>query len=72
MELLRQAFVQANPHAFPNGKPGRLPPGVVLHVPDHVQLVRGVLIPLLQPGEAYLGGTASASSEERRRWVRFP
>ena len=74
IELLRQAFVQLNPQVFPGGKINRLRSGVVLQVPDHQQLMRTVLLPLLQPAEAsaFLGVAASNTPEERRRWVRFP
>lgn len=73
-ELIRQAFVQLNPQAFPNGRVVRLKAGTVLQVPDAAQLLRNALLPVLEGAEAAAvvrNGTPQAA-DEKRRWVRFP
>lgn len=73
-EVLRQAFIELNPQAFPNGRVVRLKAGTVLHVPDSAQLLRSVLLPVLEGAEAAAvarNGTPQAA-DEKRRWVRFP
>lgn len=73
-ELIRQAFVQLNPQAFPGGRVVRLKAGSVLQVPDAAQLLRNALLPALEGAEAAAvvrSGTPQAA-DERRRWVRFP
>lgn len=74
LELVRQAFVQLNPQAFPNGRVVRLKAGTVLQVPDSAQLLRQVLLPVLEGAEAAAmvrNGTPQAA-DDKRRWVRFP
>ncbi len=73
-EAMRQAFIQLNPQAFPDGRMARLKTGTVLQVPDSAQLLRSVLLPVLEGAEAAAvvrSGTPQAA-DERRRWVRFP
>ena len=74
IELLRQAFVQLNPQAFPDGRPARMQAEAVLQVPDALQLLRTVAMPLLESPDLTAGHSAAstASPDERRRWVRFP
>lgn len=73
-ELVRQAFVQLNPQAFPDGRVVRLKAGTVLQVPDAAQLLRQVLLPVLEGAEAAAVARSGApqTADEKRRWVRFP
>ena len=74
IELLRNAFVQLNPQAFAAGPTARLRPDQVLQVPDAMQLLRSVAMPLLESADNAAPNRAAAptSAEELRRWVRFP
>jgi pilus assembly protein FimV len=71
VELLRKAFIQLNPQAFPGGQASRLRAGQLLQVPDALQLLRVVATPLLEVTEAPRIATP-VSAQEQRRWVRFP
>lgn len=70
IELLRKAFIQLNPQAFPGGQASRLRADQLLQVPDAMQLLRAVAMPLLDVAEA--SRAAPVSAQEQRRWVRFP
>lgn len=70
IELLRKAFIQLNPQAFPGGQASRLRADQLLQVPDAMQLLRAVAMPLLDVTEA--SRAAPVSAQEQRRWVRFP
>lgn len=74
IELLRKAFLELNPQAFVNGNVARLQAGAVLQVPDHTQLLRATLMPLLEGAEAaaVAADGRPVSASERRSWVRFP
>ena len=74
IELLRKAFLELNPQAFVNGNVARLQVGAVLQVPDHTQLLRATLMPLLEGAEAaaVAADGRPVSASERRSWVRFP
>ena len=74
IELLRNAFVQLNPQVFAAGPTARLRPDQVLQVPDAMQLLRSVAMPLLESADnaAPARAVAPTSAEELRRWVRFP
>ena len=71
VELLRKAFIQLNPQAFPGGQVSRLRADQQLQVPDALQLLRAVAMPLLEVPEAPRVA-APVSAQEQRRWVRFP
>ena len=71
VELLRKAFIQLNPQAFPGGQVSRLRADQLLQVPDALQLLRAVAMPLLEVNEAPRVA-APVSAQEQRRWVRFP
>lgn len=72
-ELVRQAFVQLNPQAFPDGRVVRLKAGTVLQIPDAAQLVRQTLLPALEGAEAAaIARNGTAQADDKRRWVRFP
>ena len=61
--LLRQAFVRANPHAFPRGNPNFMLAGVTLTIPDVNDLRRVVFTEA--PRQA-------PPNEDRRHWIRYP
>ena len=71
IELLRNAFIELNPQAFPGGQASRMRATEPLNVPDSVQLLRAVATPLLETEDASRAA-APASAEQQRRWVRFP
>ena len=77
IDLLRQAFVRANPQAFMayrggNAKPKGLPKGATLIVPDHNQLLKTVLSNAgVNPVEDNHSPVTS-SAEQRKAWVRYP
>jgi Tfp pilus assembly protein FimV len=74
IELLRQAFVVGNPHAFVSGNVSRLRAGAVLQVPDHAKLLRSVVLPVLDASNsaALAGESRSSNASDRRSWIRFP
>lgn len=71
IELLRNAFIELNPQAFPGGQASRMRATEPLNVPDAVQLLRAVATPLLETEDASRAA-APTSAEQQRRWVRFP
>jgi pilus assembly protein FimV len=71
IELLRNAFIELNPQAFPGGQASRMRTTDELKVPDAVQLLRAVAMPLMET-EDTARAAAPASAEQQRRWVRFP
>ena len=72
-DLLRQAFIAANPKAFAAGRNSRLRVGTELKLPETNALLRDILLPLLSPTEvgSYFPPPPT-TAEERRRWVRYP
>jgi len=74
IELLRQAFVELNPQAFPSGSTGQIRKGVVLQIPDATQLLPTKLVSTAQDpaGVKKETGYLSDSFEQRRHWVRYP
>ena len=74
LSILRQAFIDQNPQAIIAGKVPKLRKGALLNVPDHEQLLRGVLAsvtPVAVVKEA-APRPAPPTPEERKRWVQFP
>jgi len=63
--LLRQAFVKANPHAFRRNNPNWMYAGVMLKVPDVDDLRRVIF-------KDATGSLKKNVSEEKAGWVRFP
>lgn len=63
--VLRQAFVKANPHAFRRGNPNWMYAGVVLKVPD-VEHLRQVIF------KETPGRLRKDISDQKAGWVRFP
>ena len=64
-DLLRQAFVRANPHAFRRNNPNWMYAGVVLKVPDIDDLRRVIF-------KDATGSLKKNVSDEKAGWVRFP
>ena len=71
VELLRKAFIELNPQAFPGGQASRMRADQLLQVPDAMQVLRAVAMPLLEVPDAPRVN-APVSAQEQRRWVRFP
>ena len=72
-DLLRQAFIAANPKAFAAGRNSRLRVGTELKLPETNALLRDILLPLLSPTEVgSFFPPPPTTAEERRRWVRYP
>ena len=63
--LLRQAFVKANPHAFRRNNPNWMYAGVILKVPDIDDLRRVIF-------KDSPGSLKKNVSDEKAGWVRFP
>ena len=64
-DLLRKAFVRANPHAFRRNNPNWMYAGVVLRVPDIDDLRRVVF-------RDTPGSLKKNVSNEKAGWVRYP
>ncbi len=64
-DLLRKAFVRANPHAFRRNNPNWMYAGVVLKVPDIDDLRRVVF-------KHAPGSLKKNVSDKKAGWVRFP
>ncbi len=64
-DLLRKAFVRANPHAFRRNNPNWMYAGVVLKVPDIDDLRRVVF-------KDTPGRLKKNVSDKKAGWVRFP
>ena len=71
VELLRQAFIQLNPQAFPGGQASRMRADQLLQVPDAMQMLRSLAMPLMNANEGPQVAPP-VSAQEQRRWVRFP
>ena len=64
-DLLRQAFVKANPHAFRRNNPNWMYAGAILKVPDIDDLRRVIF-------KETPGRLKKNVSDEKAGWVRFP
>lgn len=78
-ELIRRAFMDLNPTAFPLGTPHLIPAGAVISVPTPEQIRQSALAqnPQLSPYFGSQDGDDEPTSkkkpkEDRRKWVRFP
>ena len=74
IEVLRKAFIDLNPLAFPAGSANRMRKGVALQIPDASKLLASLAAPASQelvPNKT-ISGPVSGDFEERRRWVRYP
>ena len=63
-DMLRSAFIRANPHAFPSSNPNRMLSGVRLRIPTADDVIR--LVFTVDPA------TLELARRVRQRWVRFP
>lgn len=63
-DMLRGAFISANPHAFPSSNPNRMLSGVRLRVPTAEDVMR--LVFTVDPA------TLELERRVRQSWVRFP
>lgn len=74
LELIRKAFIELNPQAFPGGHASRMLKGVELQIPNAPKLLTSHLAPISQKTVASekTSGSRSADFEERRHWVRYP
>ncbi len=74
IELLRKAFIEGNPLAFPGGSASQLRKGVVLHIPETQKMLTAIQAPASHDPVAIkkMGGSLSGDFEERRHWVRYP
>lgn len=63
-EMLRSAFIKANPRAFPSGNPNRMLAGVTLRIPTADDVLR--LVFTVDPAELEIERRA------RESWVHFP
>jgi Tfp pilus assembly protein FimV len=74
IEVLRKAFIDLNPLAFPAGNASRMLKGVVLQIPDAPKLLASIAAPASQElvMNKKISGPMSGDYEERRRWVRYP
>jgi Tfp pilus assembly protein FimV len=71
IQVLRQALVDANPKVITGNPQQRVKAGTVLTIPDHGQVVRKVLTPLVA-SDTSESGPAARDYSARRQWVRFP
>ena len=74
IEVLRKAFIDLNPLAFPAGNTSRMRNGVILQIPDAPKLFASIAAPAspeLVPNKT-ISGPMSGDFEERKRWVRYP
>ena len=74
IEVLRKAFIDLNPRAFPAGTASRMRNGVILQIPDAPKLLASIAAPASQElvSNKTISGPMSGDFEERRRWVRYP
>lgn len=74
IDILRKAFLDLNQQAFVAGNVMRPRTGAVLQIPDHTQLLRYSILPVLEGAEAasVSGEGRGTNASERRSWVRFP
>jgi len=73
IEILRDAVVKQNPHAFVKGSTKVLLANAVITVPNHSELLQkqlGSALPVADPAPP---GTSTSMAEDRRKsWVRYP
>ena len=73
IEILRDAVVKQNPHAFVKGSTKVLLANAVITVPNHNDLLQkqvGSALPVADPAPP---GTSTSMVEDRRKtWVRYP
>jgi Tfp pilus assembly protein FimV len=73
IEILRDAVVKQNPHAFVKGSTKVLLANAVITVPNHSELLQKQLGSALPVAEPAPPGTSTSMAEDRRKsWVRYP
>ena len=74
IEILRDAVVKQNPHAFVKGSTKVLLANAVITVPNHTELLQMQLGSALPKAEAAPPATTSTSmvDDRRKTWVRYP
>ena len=73
IELLRDAVVKQNPHAFVKGSTKVLLAHAVITVPNHTELLQkqlGSAMPLADPTPP--AASTSMLEDRRKTWVRYP
>ena len=73
IELLRDAVVKQNPHAFVKGSTKVLLAHAVITVPNHTELLQkqlGSAMPLADPTPP--AASTSMAEDRRKTWVRYP
>lgn len=69
-DVLKEEIVKMNPHAFTKGSKSTLMAGATLHLPRNEDLL-GKHLKAAQDAVG-TAGRESATSNERRNWVRYP
>jgi Tfp pilus assembly protein FimV len=77
MSVLRQALVDANPKVITGNPQQRVKAGTTVVVPEHSQIVKNILTPLVAPvagasSETSDPGPFARDTSVRKPWVRFP
>ena len=77
MSVLRQALVDANPKVITGNPQQRVKAGTTVVVPEHSQIVKNILTPLVAPvagasSETSDPGPTARDTSVRKPWVRFP
>ena len=73
IELLRDAVVKQNPHAFVKGSTKVLLAHAVITVPNHTELLQkqlGSALPVAEPTPP--AASTSMVEDRRKTWVRYP
>ena len=73
IELLRDAVVKQNPHAFVKGSTKVLLANAVITVPNHTELLQkqlGAALPVTEPTPP--AASTSMAEDRRKTWVRYP
>ena len=73
IEILRDAVVKQNPHAFVKGSTKVLLAHAVITLPNHTELLQMQLGSVLPKAEPAPATTNTSMAEDRRKtWVRYP
>ena len=73
IEILRDAVVKQNPHAFVKGSTKVLLANAVITLPNHTELLQMQLGSVLPKAEPAPATTHTSMAEDRRKtWVRYP
>ena len=73
IEILRDAVVKQNPHAFVKGSTKVLLANAVITVPNHTELLQkqlGTALPVADPAPS--AANTSMVDDRRKTWVRYP